>query len=609
MESCGCQPCTTFVAFVILLTDIEGKAVSLANVSLADGNSFMSDDEGMVGFMIFSQIELVRVSVAAVGYAPFVRVYTVVPGEANVVTVPLLRTLTTLLLVPLRPSLPPAINLADHFLTSSTLLGLDPVVGRSNEVSLFVILPPELWRSLNPLEALTMLSMDLSIYPLTSIHVDALGVSLMTGTNSSRMRRDADFHDASDSREDDEWGENFPVPNRRERASSARGMLMVFAMGTFDVLDSDGMSVHYVGNQPFTVSAVIDKVNISEAVVSRLQLYILDQAMQEFHPDNAIRLDNATLSVSSNESHYLLQFHVFNVNLPLFFAIGYEDNHLCYIAVRFFDPNLGDLEIISRFDVMVTSDDGMSVQSGLSNECLPIPCRGAITVRPSSSLYTPNIYTSDDIEAMLWQPTSPVYTRRHNCTTLGLEGTVDQNFFRFERNVAAFPQPNMDLFPSENASDLTTPPFCFARVEVVGCFGATVMVASQNELGEERAQEVILGEGWEGPGLDGSTFLCDYRAMVCLQVSCDLQTNVSAEVISDGEPCTPWEVSLSTSTRPVLHNSAPVGSDIFSFDLDPQNRAHGIYSDSEYEVAFYMCMMGSTVGIISQCFTRGQTDG
>ena len=392
VDSCGCVPCRDVpVVFVGMVASTDSTPIALAEVTVGKRETFSVSDEATFGFTVSSLQHTVVVMVTAVGYWDYRRSLRVVPGEVNVVRVQLMRKMVRGI-----PATPHRVLVSTHS------LGWTAVTSDSD---------------LSPLTSQVVVNVESWIeFPQgmfaggdMSVVGQAVGVADQASLEGLEM--------------------SFVAEPERGRRSGEREeeMVLMVSSGMVDLVTGDGERVNE-SMSSLVFHTVFPQLNCSS--LTDLHLFLMTSS--RLRPS----LGHASCMTTTAEQSLLSISLSRPLSLPLSLLLGFPQTHTCYVAARSFATSGSHRSEMPATEVWLhTVQEGppmmANVMSGLTGQCVSVPCQGRLEVWIRDGLqYTPNSYivyldddlilTSDDIAVEV-----EVYRTLSECEENALGPTAD----------------------------------------------------------------------------------------------------------------------------------------------------------------------------------------
>ena len=575
---CECQPCGEMqVSVIIRVLDCHGEPVVMANITVDGVQSYQSDEQGYVGFLVPASQVKVNVGVQALLFRDFQRHYFIIPGKVNLMTIHLQASRTVTLIPPQTPFIisfpnleiktaPESINFdyleIDQLIDVMDLLDkFDPKFGE-----IFAYFPAKVFPRDKQFTFTT--SMPQTLYE--DLTQELLDVSFLL--------------------------------KRQKKLAGAYHDIPLFALGwgQLEIYDEDGRPfdpLTPLSEEHYSILLGLSPSlshSLSQPKLNDLRLYSYNKGSQTFKV-----LKERPYMYKNHASE--IQWAVFPIYLtlpsfPLSLAIAVEEQHACYLAARANDPfqlidsnltqattmvhavaRLGSTNISSSRDYLVFMNQGEI------NSCIAVPCHGelALHVMDNSKLqasYGMSIVDNYERYNSNSGHVGPVYKTRRGCEAIGLESELDSS----DHIVLDLTMPTMDhttelaeaveqnnfiaraMARGMQLEALTStaeePEFCSVKVSVRICSDSTVTVTCiaggevmVKSLSSEESTAAAMGNGEEDPDdlewvsgdsdddwLSGPAYgqnryqsKCNRLQHACFTFSCESRVNLSVVSMTD----------------------------------------------------------------------------
>ena len=382
VERCDCAPCDGIpVVFVGMVTDTENTPIPYATVIVDSNDTYYANDDSIFGFSISSSQDTVVVMVTAMGYWDYIRLLGVTPGEVNILQVQMTRQLIQTLPPSPYPLLINIINLAVFHLTSDDddlLPLLTPQEEGGGVVQSFIEFPEGLFTEIS-----TLIGQPVALD--NPANLQNIGMSFVTFTEpQTRKRKGTEWrHDKG------VWLDEGMGRRRRREDEGMREMNIVFvvSMGLLDIINEEGNRMNDMAN--LIIHTFFTNYSCTDLIP--FQIYLITD--MELNPVENV---GNSMCIEEEDHTHLINPLPPNISLPITYVLGTSDPITCYIAVRVFQMmSSGDVMDITTTVWIYTSTSGqrVNVMYGESNECVPIPCHGDLSVWILDGLqYTPEYY-------------------------------------------------------------------------------------------------------------------------------------------------------------------------------------------------------------------------
>ena len=351
------------VVFVGMVTNTDNESIPMATVKV-NNTDYQTNENGMFGFSVSSLQEEVVMDVVATGYWDYKRLLRVLPGKVNILQVRLMKKIIRKI-----PATPHSVIIStlDFQLLDSNLTSVSRV-----RVETVVQFPRGVFR-----QGATLIGQPVAMGNKASL--EGLGMSFITGAQSEGERR-------------------------RKREGGEGRVVFVVSVGMFNVEGEGGEKL------ASEISGLVSHTLFPPAShscthLASLQLYLMSGSV-------LLPVANGNITCSESETQIRLTIPLpDSVPLPINLVVGSPSLETCYITVRAFENMSSSAgaqglnEILSTQVSVHTELPGpprvVNVMTGVTRDCVPIPCHGKMVVRILDGLqYSPDSYTAhldDDV--------------------------------------------------------------------------------------------------------------------------------------------------------------------------------------------------------------------
>ena len=349
------------VVFVGKVTNTDNEPIPMATVKV--NNIDYQANNAIFGFSVSSLQEEVVMDVVATGYWDYKRLLRVLPGEVNILQVRLMRKIIRII-----PATPHSVIIStlDLRLLDSNLTSVGGV-----RVETVVQFPRGVFG-----QGATLIGQPVAMENKASL--EGLGMSFITGDQSAG--------------------------GRRKREGGEGRVVFVVSVGLFNM---EGERGEKVANE---ISGLVSHTLFPPASHSCTDLASLQLYLRSGSALLPVTNGNTTCSESETQIRLTIPLPD-SVPLPINLVIGSPSPETCYIAVKAFENTSsfaggqGSNEILSTQVWVHTELAGpprvVNVITGVTRDCVPIPCHGEMVVRILDGLqYSPDNYTvhlDDDV--------------------------------------------------------------------------------------------------------------------------------------------------------------------------------------------------------------------
>ena len=575
---CGCQPCGEMqVSVIIRVLKGHSEPIVLANITIDGVQSYQSDEQGYVGFMVPASQAKVNVTVRALLFREFQRHYFIIPGRVNSITIHLQASRTVTLIPPQAP-----------FIISFTTLKIETAQSSVNfdylEIDQLIDVM-DLLDKFNPKFGEVFAYFPAKVFPRDKQFTFTTSVPQTLYEDLTQELLDISF-----------------LLKRQKKFAGAYHDIPLFALGwgQLEIYDEDGRPF-----DPLTLSTPFSEEHysillglnplisqsLSQTKLNNLRLYSYDDGSKVFKI-----LKERPYMYKNHASE--IQWAVFPIystlpSFPLNLAIAVEEQHACYLATRANDP----LQLINSNTTQATTmvqavarlggtnsssseDYLVFINRGEINSCITVPCHGelALHVMDNSKLqtnYGMSIVDHYERYNSNFGHVGPVYKSRRGCEAIGLESKLDSSdHIVLELTIATMNRTIEEDVEQKNFIARTMargmqlaeaakgasedPEFCSVKVSIRMCLESTIAVTciaggeimTKSLSSEESTAAIGNGDDpgdlewasgdsdddWlNGPanGQNRYQSKCNRLQHACFTFSCESQVNLSVVSMTD----------------------------------------------------------------------------
>ena len=427
---CECRPCSEIfqqVSVIVRVLDSSGKPVVLAKIIVDDEQSYQSDEQGYVGFLVPASQVKIDVKVRALLFRDFQRHYFVIPGRVNSITVHLQASRTVTLIPPQAP-----------FIISFTTLEIK-AVQRSIDFDYLevdqLIDMMDLLDEFGPKFGEIFAYFPAKVFPRDKQFTFTTSMPQTLYEDLTQELLDVSF-----------------LLKRQKKLAGTYHDIPLFALGwgQLEIYDEDG--------QPFDPLTPLSEeyysilVGLSPSLSRSLpQTKLNDLRLYSYNDGNS----NNNIFKILKERPYMytnhaseIQWVVFPIYLtlpsfPLSLMIAVEEKHACYLATRANDPfRLIDSSLTEATTIVqaVAQRGGTNISSssdylvfmnrGGINSCIAVPCHGELVLHVMDSSKFQTRYGMSIVDNYERYNSNsgrvgPVYRSRRGCEAIGLESELE----------------------------------------------------------------------------------------------------------------------------------------------------------------------------------------